>query len=68
MAEETINYVKEDLATFKMGSPEDMGNFITAVIHEGSFDKLASYIDSVKKTLTLKLLLVETMISLKDIL
>ena len=48
MAEETINYVKEDLATFKMGSPEDMSNFITAVIHEGSFDKLASYIDSVK--------------------
>jgi len=49
LAEETINHVKEDLATFKMGSPEDMGNFITAVIHEGSFDKLASYIDSVKK-------------------
>ena len=48
MAEETINYVKEDLATFKMGSPEDMSNFITAVIHEGSFDKLSSYIDSVK--------------------
>ena len=48
MAEETINYVKEDLATFKMGSPEDMSNFITAVIHEGSFDKLASYIDRVK--------------------
>ena len=47
-AEETINYVKEDLATFKMGSPEDMSNFITAVIHEGSFDKLTSYIDSVK--------------------
>jgi 1-pyrroline-5-carboxylate dehydrogenase len=26
----------------KMGSPEDFSNFITAVIHEGSFDKLAS--------------------------
>ena len=33
----------------KMGSPEDFGNFITAVIHEGSFDKLASYIDQAKK-------------------
>ena len=31
-----------------MGSPEDMGNFITAVIHEGSFNKLASYIDAAK--------------------
>ncbi len=42
-------YLKEDLASFKMGSPEDMSNFITAVIHEGSFDKLASYIDQAKK-------------------
>ena len=32
-----------------MGSPEDFGNFITAVIHEGSFDKLASFIDQAKK-------------------
>ncbi len=41
-------YVKEDLASFSMGSPEDMGNFITAVIHEGSFNKLAGYIDQAK--------------------
>jgi 1-pyrroline-5-carboxylate dehydrogenase len=45
--------VKEQLVTdvksMKMGSPEDFGNFITAVIHEGSFDKLASYIDQAKK-------------------
>lgn len=38
----------EDIKSFKMGSPEDMSNFITAVIHEGSFDKLASYIDQAK--------------------
>ena len=48
LAEETLNYVKEDIASFKMGSPADMSNFITAVIHEGSFDKLASYIDAAK--------------------
>jgi 1-pyrroline-5-carboxylate dehydrogenase len=48
LANEIIDYVKEDVASFKMGSPEDMGNFITAVIHEGSFDKLASYIDAAK--------------------
>lgn len=41
--------VIEDLKTFKMGSPEDMSNFMTAVIHEDSFDKLASYIDNAKK-------------------
>ncbi|TGD57730.1 L-glutamate gamma-semialdehyde dehydrogenase [Flavobacterium humi] len=45
--------VKEQLITdvksMKQGSPEDFGNFVTAVIHEGSFDKLASYIDQAKK-------------------
>lgn len=40
--------VVKDVKSFKMGSPEDMSNFITAVIHEGSFDKLASYIDKAK--------------------
>ncbi len=47
--DEVKNYVIEDLKTVKMGSPEDMSNFVTAVIHEGSFDKLASYIDQAKK-------------------
>ncbi|WP_333876549.1 L-glutamate gamma-semialdehyde dehydrogenase [Flavobacterium sp.] len=39
----------KELATIKMGSPEDFSNFVTAVIHEGSFDKLAKYIDQAKK-------------------
>ena len=38
-----------DLATLKMGSTEDFGNFINAVIDEKSFDKLAKYIDDAKK-------------------
>jgi 1-pyrroline-5-carboxylate dehydrogenase len=42
------DYLIKDLKSFKMGSPEDMSNFITAVIHEGSFDKLAKYIDAAK--------------------
>ncbi|MFE3866883.1 L-glutamate gamma-semialdehyde dehydrogenase [Flavobacterium sp. LS2P90] len=45
--------IKEQLITdtksMKMGSPEDFGNFINAVIHEGSFDKLAGFIDQAKK-------------------
>ncbi len=36
------------MAELKMGSPRDFENFITAVIHEGAFDKLASYIDRAK--------------------
>jgi 1-pyrroline-5-carboxylate dehydrogenase len=38
-----------DVKSMKMGSPEDFSNFVTAVIHEGSFDKLASFIDQAKK-------------------
>lgn len=48
-ANEILELVKKDIASFnKPGSPADMSNFITAVIHEGSFDKLAKYIDQAK--------------------
>lgn len=48
-ADEILNHVKTDLKSINPpGSPEDMSNFVTAVIHEASFDKLASYIDGAK--------------------
>ncbi len=48
-ADEILQHVKEDVRSFnRPGSPADLSNFITAVIHEGSFDKLASYLDQVK--------------------
>ena len=47
--EEVKKALVADVNSFKIGSPEDMGNFITAVIHEGSFDKLASFIDQAKE-------------------
>lgn len=37
-----------DIASFKMGSPEDFSNFITAVIDERAFDKIKHYIDQAK--------------------
>ena len=46
---EIKDFVVEDVKSIKMGSPEDLTNFFTAVIHERSFDKLASYIEKVKK-------------------
>ncbi len=46
---EVEKHILEDVKSFKMGSPEDMNNFITAVIHERSFDSLASYIEKAKK-------------------
>ena len=46
---EVEKHLRADIDSFKMGSPEDMSNFITAVIHEGSFDKLESYINQAKE-------------------
>ncbi len=45
MWEEVKNYVTEDIHSFKMGSPEDFGNFINAVISQESFDKCKGYIE-----------------------
>lgn len=49
----TWSQVKEllvaDIASMKMGSPEDPSNFVSAVISESSFDKLAGFIDQAKK-------------------
>ena len=45
--DEVMAYVKEDVESFNMGSPEDFSNFINAVIDEKAFDKIASYIDRV---------------------
>jgi 1-pyrroline-5-carboxylate dehydrogenase len=45
---ETKELLLSELKTIKMGSPEDPSNFVTAVIHEGSFDKLVSFIEQAK--------------------
>ncbi|NND15193.1 MAG: L-glutamate gamma-semialdehyde dehydrogenase [Eudoraea sp.] len=48
-AKAILNFVKEDLESFNPpGSPEDMSNFITAVIHENAFNDLTGYIDRAK--------------------
>lgn len=40
--------ISENLMEFKMGTVEDFGNFINAVIDEKSFDKITEYIDAAK--------------------
>jgi len=42
-------HLLEDLATIKMGSPEDFSNFVNAVIDEKAFDKITSYITKVSE-------------------
>ena len=48
--DEVKGCVQEDLKSFKMGSTEDFGNFINAVIDEKSFDNITAYIDEAKKS------------------
>ncbi len=45
-----------EIKTMKMGSTEDFGNFINAVIDEKSFDKIKNYIDDAKKNSKVKIL------------
>lgn len=49
MWNEAKKLLSEDLNSIKMGSPENLENFVTAVISEDSFDKLAGYIDRAKQ-------------------
>ena len=47
--DEVKRQIIADAKSFKMGSPEDPSNFINAVIDEKAFDRIAEYIDYVKK-------------------
>lgn len=45
MHKEIIRKMAEDIAAFKMGTVENFGNFINAVIDEKSFNSITKYID-----------------------
>ena len=49
MWKEIETLLAKNLSSIKMGTPEDLSNFVTAVIHEGSFDKIVGYIENAKK-------------------
>jgi 1-pyrroline-5-carboxylate dehydrogenase len=46
--EEVKGHLIAQASELKMGSTEDPSNYINAVIHEGSFDKIASFLDAAK--------------------
>ena len=46
---DVLKHLKKQTSELKMGSPENPDNFVNAVIHEGSFDKIAKYIDAAKE-------------------
>ena len=45
---EIFENLKNQISTIKMGSPIDFENFMTAVIHKNSFDKIVSFIEKAK--------------------
>ncbi|HEX4850266.1 MAG TPA: aldehyde dehydrogenase family protein, partial [Puia sp.] len=49
LAEEVKKKLIAGVNSFKMGTVEDFGNFINAVIDEKSFDKIKSYIDQARQ-------------------
>ena len=48
ISKEFFEKLKSGISKIKMGSPEDFKNFMTAVIHENSFDKLVNAIQKAK--------------------
>jgi 1-pyrroline-5-carboxylate dehydrogenase len=48
MAHEVKRLLVEGVQSFKVGSTEDFGNFVNAVIDEKSFDRIAKYITEAK--------------------
>tara|TARA_R110002073_G_scaffold108336_5_gene243436 strand:+ start:2514 stop:4142 length:1629 start_codon:yes stop_codon:yes gene_type:complete len=48
MWEEVKDHLISQASEIKIGSPEDPSNYVNAVIHEGSFDKIASFLDTAK--------------------
>ena len=55
--DEVFAELKKQVESMKMGSPDDFSNFITAVINEASFNKLAGYIEQAKKDKEVKIVL-----------
>lgn len=45
-----------DVKSFKVGTTEEFGNFVNAVIDERAFDKIASFIEQAKNDTTCKIL------------
>ena len=46
---EVRHYLLKDIKALSVGTPEDFGNFINAVIDERSFDKITTYISNALK-------------------
>lgn len=49
-------FLLDELKTISIGSPENLENFVTSVIHEASFEKIVNYIENAKKDSSCKII------------
>ncbi len=56
-SDEILEILKAQIKTIKMGSPIDFENFMTAVIHKNSFDKIVEYIEKARNDKEAKILI-----------
>lgn len=56
LAAEIIEKLAAEVKTMQMGTPEDFGNFMNAVIDERAFDKISGYIKKVKDSSDAKII------------
>ena len=54
---EIIQNLQEQISTITLGSPRDFKRFMTAVIHENSFDKITNYIESARDSEDAKIII-----------
>ena len=56
-SDEIIRILKTQIDSITMGTPRDFKHFMTAVIHENSFDKIVSYIEKAKSSEEAKIII-----------
>ena len=54
--EEVKQYLLEDVRSIKMGDVEDFSNFMSAVISEQAFDRIARYLDNARESKMVEIL------------
>ena len=56
-SDKIFEYLKDQISSITMGSPRDFQHFMTAVIHEKSFDKIVDYIEKARESSEAKIII-----------
>ena len=56
-SDKIFEYLNDQISSITMGSPRDFQHFMTAVIHEKSFDKIVDYIEKARESSEAKIII-----------